>query len=73
MMRTMSVFGVTLLVSAVIIWLMCAFVSGIWNPMLWEAIGRFLFVVIVAFVGGPIAGAAAAAYNQHLTDMQKKG
>lgn len=63
-MRTLAVCGLTLSFVTAFCWLCCAFISGVWSPMAWEAIGRFLFVFVSLFFGVPIAIAAGATYEE---------
>jgi len=65
-MRTLSVCGIALITCVVFVWFCCAFISGVWNPMTWEPVGRFLFVTLALCFGVPVALGAGYTYDESL-------
>jgi hypothetical protein len=63
-MRTLAVCGITFTICVAFVWFCCAFISGIWSPMTWAPVGRFLFVVLVLCFGVPTACAAGMTYDE---------
>lgn len=68
-MRVLSVGVMGFFVAAVLLWLAGAFISGIWNPMLWLGIGRFTYVVMLFCVALPAGIGAGVSYD----DAMKRG
>lgn len=68
-MRTLIVGFMAFMMMAAILWLCGAFISAIWNPMLWDGFGRFIYVLMVFCIALPTSVGAGVWYE----DEQRKG
>lgn len=65
-MRTVIVGFMAFVIVAAVLWLCGAFISTIWNPMLWDAFGRSIYVLMVLCIAAPAGVCAGACYEEEL-------
>lgn len=71
-MRVLIVGFMAFLFAAFILWLAGAFISGVWNPMVWVGVGRFLYVVMLFCVALPAGIGCGCWYHDEMDKPRSK-
>ncbi|QYW06555.1 hypothetical protein uav_023 [Pseudomonas phage UAVern] len=70
-MKQVIVFALAFFLTGVAIWLCFAFISTIFNPMLWNAPGRLIFVILVFFFGILAGICASCTYEESVQKSRR--
>lgn len=71
-MRVAIVGFMAFLFMGFILWLCGAFISAVWNPMLWDGFGRFVYVLMVFCIALPTGVGAGAWYDDEQSKQARR-